>query len=64
MDVADMMYTGRQWRGLYYSNPVIGLAGYYGVSDYQPDIDAYGRQFGCYLAEPMRAADWSAVRAL
>jgi len=65
MSVEQMMFTGTRWRGLYYSNPVIGLAkpDVY-VSSYQPKIDEYGRQFGVYLAEPMRAIDWQAVKAL
>jgi hypothetical protein len=62
--IADMMFTGTRWRGLYYAQPVIGLGGTYGVDSYQPDIDAYGRQFGVYLGEPMRAVDWQAVKAL
>ena len=34
------------------------------TSAYQPGIDAYGRQFGVYLGEPMRAVDWQAIREL
>lgn len=66
MSVEQMMFTGEKWRGVYYSKPVIGLAGRpeYSVGSYQPAIDAYGRQFGVYLAEPMRAIDWQAVKAL
>lgn len=64
MDVGEMMFTGERWRGLYYLDPVIGLGGIHGVNAYQPDIDPYGRQFGVYLAEPMRAVDWQEVRAL
>jgi hypothetical protein len=65
MSVSQMMFTGTQWRGLYYSKPIMGLGGGpYGVDSYQPDIDAYGRQFGVYLGEPMRAVDWQAVKAL
>ena len=60
----DMMFTGTRWRGLYYARPVIGLGGNQNVSAYQPAIDAYGRQFGVYLGEPMRAVDWAAVKAL
>ena len=64
MSVADMMFTGERWRGLYYSVPVIGLRGNARGRRYQPGIDAYGRLFGVYLGEPMRAIDWQAVRAL
>ena len=64
MSVADMMFTGTRWRGLYYAKPVIGLSGIHPVSAYQPAIDAYGRQFGVYLGEPMRTIDWQAVKAL
>lgn len=64
MDIEQMMFTGTRHRGLYYSNPVMGLAGVHGVERYQPAIDPYGRQFGVYLAEPMRAIDWANVKDL
>lgn len=64
MDVEQMMFTGWRHRGLYYSAPVMGLAGTHPVSSYQPAIDAYGRRFGVYLAEPMRPVDWQDVKAL
>lgn len=66
MSVEQMMFTGEHWRGIYYSKPVIGLAGRpeHSVASYQPAIDAYGRQFGVYLGEPMRAVDWQDVKAL
>ena len=64
MSVADMMFTGTRWRGLYYAAPILGLGGNQNVSAYQPGIDAYGRQFGVYLGEPMRAVDWQAVKDL
>lgn len=62
--VDQLMFTGTRWRGLYYAQPVIGLGGNYGVDAYQPAIDAYGRQFGVYLAEPMRPIDWQGVKDL
>jgi hypothetical protein len=64
MDIETMMYTGTRHRGLYYSAPVIGLSGIHPVSAYQPDIEAYGRRFGVYLGEPMRAVDWQAIGSL
>lgn len=65
MSVTQMMYTGTRWRGIYHSIPVIGL-GREGVTvgSYQPELDPWGRQMGAYLAEPMRPADWAAVKAL
>lgn len=63
-DVSTMMHTGIQWRGLYYAQPVLGLNGTHSVSEYQPDIDSYGRQFGVYLGEPLRAIDWAAIKDL
>lgn len=62
--VAQLMFTGTRWRGLYYAQPVIGLAGTHGVDAYQPGIDAYGRQFCVYLGEPMRPIDWQGVKNL
>ena len=59
-----MMFTAERWRGLYYSKPIIGLGGTHGVGSYQPAIDGYGRQFGMYLGEQMRAVDWEAVKVL
>jgi len=64
-DVSQLMFTGSMWRGIYYSNPVIGLArDTVYVSDYKPGIDPYGRQIGIYLAEPMRDIDWYAIKNL
>jgi hypothetical protein len=65
-DVDQIMFTGTRWRGLYYSKPVIGLSRntVYGVSDYQPDIAAYGRQFGVYIAEQMSEDHWRDVKLL
>jgi hypothetical protein len=64
MSVEQMMFTAERWRGLYYTVPCIGLNGTQAVSDYQPALDPYGRRFGCYLGEPMRAVDWQAIGAL
>jgi hypothetical protein len=62
MSVEQMMFTAERWRGLYYSKPVMGLNGTQNVSDYA--MSPYGRQFGVYLGEPMRAVDWQSVKML
>jgi hypothetical protein len=63
-NIEQLMFTATRWRGLYYTAPVIGLGGNQAVGEYQPPIDAYGRRFGVYLGEPMRAIDWQAVKGL
>ena len=65
VSIAQLMSTGKNWRGIYYSIPIIGLGREnVAVSSYQPELDPYGRQMGVYLAEPMRPADWAAIKIL
>jgi hypothetical protein len=66
LDVGTFMDSAKRIRGLYHATPVPGLAGRDGIyfSTYSPDLDAYGRQIGVYLAEPMRPIDWTDLRAL
>lgn len=64
LDVSDFQWAAGH-RGFYHADPTIGLArSDVFVSSYQPDIDAHGKQFGVYLAEQMKEADYVAVRAL
>lgn len=64
LDVGEFMFAADR-RGIYHANPLIGLArpDVY-ISTYQPDLNAYGRQMGVYLAEPMRPIDWAALKNL
>ncbi len=66
LDVSDFLWAAKR-RGIYYANPVMGLAGRAGVSineTYKPDVNLYGRQVSSYLAEPMRPIDWAELKAL
>jgi hypothetical protein len=65
LSVNTMMYSGFNIRGLYHANPIVGLArpNVY-ISNYQPDLNQYGRQVGSYLAETMRPIDWAALKNL
>lgn len=64
--VSQLMFTAKQWRGAYHSNPVIGLARpEVTVGSYQPEVDIYGAQVGAYLIEQMqKPRDFDAIRAL
>jgi hypothetical protein len=44
-------------RGIPHFSPLIGLYWDVPVSDYQPEVDAYGKQVGSYTAETMRLVD-------
>jgi hypothetical protein len=64
IDVGDFVWSAHH-RGFYHVDPVMGLARPdVFVSSYQPDIDAHGKQFGSYLAEPMRDIDYNAIKNL
>lgn len=55
--VSKMAWSAEH-RGFPYFSPLIGLYWDVPVSDYMPDLAAYGKQCGAYTAETMRPVDW------
>lgn len=51
-------------RGMPHFSPLIGLYWDVPVSDYQPEVDSFGKQVGSYTAETMRPIDRVAFGAL